>query len=63
MYDVTGINDVDSEPHIRKYARSLTMKWACDMGSTHCRMDTLTKLRELGSDDDFHQNVRPEMYW
>lgn len=32
------------------------------MGSTHCRGDTLTKLRALGASDDFHQNVRPELY-
>lgn len=37
-------------------------KWACEMGSTHCRGDTLTKLRALSATDDFHQNVRPELY-
>lgn len=62
MYDAVGTDDVTSEPHLRKYGRSLITKWACEMGSTHCRGDTLTKLRLLSASDEFHQNVRPEMY-
>lgn len=62
MYDSVGIDDVTSEPHLRKYGRSLIIKWACEMGSTHCRADTLTKLRALSASDEFHQNIRPEMY-
>lgn len=56
------IDDIVSEPHLRKYARSLIIKLACEMGSTHCRADTLGKLRLLSGSDEFHQNVRPEMY-
>lgn len=62
IYDSIFINDVVGEPHLRKYARSLAIKWACDMGSSHCRADTLSKLRSLSPSDDFHQNVRPELY-
>lgn len=32
------------------------------MGSTHCRGDTLGKLRLLSASAEFHQNIRPEMY-
>jgi len=63
MFDSIWITDFTGEPQIRKYARSLIMKWACEMGSTHCREDTLTQLRLLvNPSDEFHQNVRPEMY-
>lgn len=62
MYDVVALDDITSEPHLRKYGRSLIIKWACEMGSTHCRGDTLSRLRALSASDDFHQNVRPEMY-
>ncbi|XP_037030608.1 aminopeptidase N-like [Bradysia coprophila] len=62
MYDAVFIDDVVGEPHIRKYGRSLIIKLACEMGSTHCRGDTLNRLRLLTGTDDFHQNVRPEMY-
>lgn len=62
MYDVVNINDIVSEPQIRKYGRSMIIKLACEMGSSHCRGDTLNRLRSLSANDDFHQNVRPEMY-
>lgn len=62
MYDIVFIDDIVSEPQIRKYGRSLIIKLACQMGSSHCRRDTLNRLRLLSGTDDFHQNVRPEMY-
>lgn len=62
MYESVGIDDFPIEPLLRKYARTLSIKWACAVGSQACRDDTLRKLRQLGSNIEFHQNVRPEMY-
>lgn len=62
MYESVGTDDLPIEPLLRKYARSLSLKWACTTGSQACHDDTLRKLRSLGSNIEFHQNVRPEMY-
>lgn len=62
MYDGVKINDVASEPHIRKYARSLVLNLACEMGSAVCRSEALAKLRLLGPADEFPVNTRPELY-
>lgn len=58
-----GVRDQSSEPHMRKYARTIAINWACNMGSVHCRSDATRELRSLmTSDGDFHQNVRDVLY-
>jgi len=62
MFDTIRLNDIVGEPQVRKYGRSLVIKLACEMGSTNCRLETLSKLRLLTPSDEFHQNVRPDVY-
>lgn len=59
MYDEVGILDVEDEAHIRKYARTIAINWACRMGSVHCQSDANRQLRRLIDEGiEFHQNVR-----
>lgn len=60
---MVGVNDQGNEPHLRKYARTIAINWACNMGSDHCRSDATRELRSLiASGRDFHQNVRDVAY-
>lgn len=48
---------------MRKHARSLSVYWACRLGSVHCRSDANRRLRQLMSDgQEFHQNIRSQLY-
>lgn len=63
MYDEVGILDVADEAHIRKYARTVAINWACRMGSVHCQSDANRQLERLINEGvQFHQNVRDLTY-
>lgn len=63
MYESTGVDDIADEPILRKAARRLALRLACEFGSVHCRSDTTRRLRQLIADgQEFHQNVRRELY-
>lgn len=63
MYDEVGILDDADEAHIRKYARTIAINWACRMGSVYCQSDANRQLRRLIEDGvEFHQNVRDLTY-
>ncbi|XP_037044998.1 aminopeptidase N-like [Bradysia coprophila] len=63
LYDEVGILDDADEAHIRKYARTIAINWACRMGSVHCQSDANRQLRRLIEDGiPFHQNVRDLTY-
>lgn len=63
LYVMVGVRDQNGEPHMRKYARTIALNWACNMGSVHCRSDATRELRSLMTNDgDFHQNVRDVLY-
>ncbi|KAG4073910.1 hypothetical protein HA402_014115 [Bradysia odoriphaga] len=63
LYDSVRVEDIPDEPILRKPARQLAVSLACDMGSVHCRSDTLRQLRQLiATGREFHQNVRQQMY-
>lgn len=62
-YEFTGIEDEDGEHRLKKYSRNVAISWACSMGSTACRTDTLLALRSIiESNGEFHQNVRDVLY-
>lgn len=63
LYVWVGARDQGDEPHMRKYARTIAINWACNMGSSHCRGDAQQELRNIiASGEDFHQNVRDQLY-
>lgn len=63
MYDTVGTRDIPEEPFLRKYARTIAIQWACNMGSVHCRSDANRELRTLMvSGGEYHQNVRSVLY-
>lgn len=63
LYDEVGIVDIEDEAHIRKYARTIAINWACRMGSVHCQSDANRQLRRLINEGvEFHQNVRDLTY-
>lgn len=63
MYDEVGILDVADEAHIRKYARTIAINWACRVGSVHCQSDANRQLSRLIDEGiEFHQNVRDLTY-
>lgn len=58
-----GVNDVQGEPHLRKYARALAINWACNTGNEHCVTTSNARLTQvLGTNDELHQNVRGVLY-
>lgn len=62
-YEFTGIEDEDGELRLKKYSRNIAISWACNMGSIHCRTDTLSALRSIiATNGEFHQNVRDVLY-
>lgn len=60
IYDSVGVEDIEGEPILKKYARTSIVELACRIGSVHCRSDANRQLRrQIETGEEFHQNVRP----
>lgn len=62
LFVSVGVQDQGDEPHMRKYARTIAVNWACNMGSFICRNEATSALRGITGGGNFHQNVRDVLY-
>lgn len=63
MYNKLGVNVIDNEPRLDRYARQIAINLACQHGLSKCIADTAQQLENvLNSQQTLHPDVAAQIY-